>query len=326
MHFASPLEQMKKLKQIIERELDESENIKLIPGGIRDIEFIVQALQLLNSGKDESLKTGNTLTALQKLKQADLLSKDEEETLRSAYLLYRKVEHFLQLMNNTQTHSIPESGELAEKLSFYLGFNNLNEFKKKIKEFRAKVRFIYDSVIGKSKTTYSVNKLFQQIKFDNPQRALNDFSFLREGKGLTVSRKFDKKSLEAFGKIEENILEYLKAASNPDLCLSNFVRVIKQADFPSIWYNELNDKNFLQIFMTLCEQSQMVIDIFAEDKIIRERFLIRDVLVEVSGSETVNVRLKELLFKLGVQLALKLIEPDTASTILSISVIEKIVS
>jgi glutamine synthetase adenylyltransferase len=70
----------------------------------------------------------------------------------------------------------------------------------------------------------------------------------------------------------------------------------------------------------------MIIDIFAEDKILRERFLSRDVLSEVSESETVNVRLKEVLFKLGVQLALKLIEPDSASTILSKSVIEKIKS
>ncbi|MGB5288808.1 MAG: hypothetical protein WBN42_09990, partial [Ignavibacteriaceae bacterium] len=326
MHFVSPLEQMKKLKQIIERKLDESENIKLIPGGIRDIEFIVQALQLLNGGKDESLKTGNTLSALQKLKQADLLTKDEEETLSSAYTLYRKVEHFLQLMNNAQTHTIPESGEIADKLSFYLGFNDLNEFRKKIKQTREKVRFIYDSVIGESKTTYSVNKLFQEIKFDNLHRALNDFSFLREGKGLTVSRKFDKKSLETFSKIEENVLEYLTAASEPDLCISNFVRVIKQAEFPSIWYNEFSDKNFLNIFLTLCERSQLVIDLFAEDKILRERFLSRDFLSEVSKSDSENTRLKEILFKLGAQLSLELIEPEAASTILSNVVIEKIQS
>ena len=121
VHFASPLEQMKKLRKIIERDSDES-NIKLIPGGIRDIEFTVQALQLLNGGKDESIKTGNTFYAFEKLNQAKLLSKNETKTLNDAYVFYRRIEHFLQLMNNTQTHTIPESGEIAEKLSFYLGF------------------------------------------------------------------------------------------------------------------------------------------------------------------------------------------------------------
>ncbi len=94
-----------------------TENIKLIPGGIRDIEFTVQALQLLNGGKDESLKTGNTLDALEKLSRTKLLTKTETKTLQDAYIFYRRIEHFLQLMNNTQTHTIPESGEIAEKIS-----------------------------------------------------------------------------------------------------------------------------------------------------------------------------------------------------------------
>jgi len=323
-HYVSPIEQMKKLKQIIEREIDGEDNIKLIPGGIRDIEFIVQALQLLNGGKNESLKTGNTLAALKKLKQAILLTKNEEDNLRAAYILYRKIEHFLQLMNNAQTHTIPVSGEIAEKLSFYLGFKDLNEFKEKIKEFREKVRLIFNSVVGDEKTFSSKDKIFRQIKFSNTQRALNDISFLREGKGLTVSRKFDKKSLEAFSKIEESIFEYLLTADDPDLCLSNFVRVIKQANFPSIWYDEFTDENFMTIFLTLCEQSQMVIDLFAEDKILRERFLSRDFLREVNKNNLEKVRPKDLLFNLGVQLSLGLIESESASNLLSNTIIEKI--
>ncbi|MDZ7624738.1 MAG: nucleotidyltransferase domain-containing protein [Ignavibacteriaceae bacterium] len=319
VHFASPIEQMKKLRKIIEREVEDS-NIKLIPGGIRDIEFVVQALQLLNGGKDESIKTGNTLSALEKLSRVKLLTKNETKSLQDAYIFYRRIEHFLQLMNNTQTHTIPESGEIAEKLSLYLGFKSLNEFKEKVKEYRKKVRDIYNSVVGESKKDTDKSKLFSQIKFTNPQRAGSDISFLREGKGLTVSRKFDKTALEAFSKIEEKVFEYLLNADDPDLCLSNFVRVIKQADFPSIWYNEFNDENFLKIFMQLCETSQLVIDLFAEDKILRESFLSREFL-----SETMNkTRLKNVLFKLAVQLSLKLIEPETASRILSDAVREKI--
>ena len=325
VHFVSPLEQISKLRNIIERDV-EAENIKLIPGGIRDIEFVAQALQLLNGGKDDSIKTSNTLSALEKLNRVKLLTNNESKILQNSYILYRRIEHFLQLMNNTQTHTIPDSGEIAEKLSLYLGFKNLKDFKKKINENRKKVRAIYNSIIGENKKTASENKIFNQIKFVNPQRAANDISFLREGKGLTISRKFDKKSLETFSKIENTILEYLLTAIDPDLCLSNFVRVIKQADFPSIWYTEFNDKNFLTIFLTLCEQSQMVIDLFAEDKILRERFLSRDFLSEESKNDLEKTRLKELLFKLGIQLSLRLIESEAASTLLSKSVIEEIES
>jgi len=323
-HFISPLDQMRKLKTIIERNTEGSENIKIIPGGIRDIEFIVQALQLLNGGTNESVKTGNTLSALKKLKSANLLKSNEEKMLQSAYILYRKVEHFLQLMNNTQTHTIPESSEIAEKLGSYLGFDELKKFKEKIAESRNSVRKIYNSIIGEKKSVDQQNKLFDRISFANPKKALSDISFLREGKGLTVSRKFDKKSLEAFSKIENNIYEYLKSASDPDLCLSNFVRVIKQADFPSIWYNELQDKKFFKIFLTVCENSQMIIDLFAEDKILRERFLSRDFLNDVKEFDIKNIRMKDLLFRLGIQLLLGIIESEDASKILSLMVIERI--
>jgi glutamate-ammonia-ligase adenylyltransferase len=179
-------------------------------------------------------------------------------------------------------------------------------------------------VVGGGKTISPQNKIFEQIKFNHPQRALNDIKFLREGKGLTVSRKFDKKSLDSFRKIEENIFEYLITSFDPDLCLSNFVRVIKQANFPSIWYDEFNDKNFLIIFLTLCENSQMVIDLFAEDKILREGFLSRDFLSETSKIDFEKSRLKEVLFKLGIQLALGLSNIEAVSKNLSQAVIEKI--
>ncbi len=316
-HFVSPLEQIKKLRKIIERDGSGAENIKIVPGGIRDVEFVVQSLQLLNGGKDESIKTGNTFDALDKLCNAKLLSRDEAKILKEAYYFYRRIEHFLQLMNNTQTHTIPENGEIAEKLRHYLGFKSINEFKQKVKDHRNKVRDIYNSIVGGKQKSKSGNKIFSQIKFVNAQKAANDISFLREGKGFTISRKFDKSALESFGKIEEKVYKYLMNSDDPDLCLSNFVRVIKQADFPSIWYNEFTDENFLKIFLQICEYSQLVIDLFAEDKILRDDFLSREFLTKSLSEDIHTISLKTILFRLTVQLTLKLINPQTASGILS---------
>lgn len=323
VHFVSPIEQMKRLRKIIERDTEDA-NIKLIPGGIRDIEFTVQALQLLNGGKDESIKTGNTFDALAKLSRAKLLTKNESKILTEAYIFYRRIEHFLQLMNNTQTHTIPESGEIAEKLSNYLGFKSLDEFKEQVNKFRKQVREIYNSIVSESVSAKDENKYFNQIKFSNPQKAANDISFLREGKGLTVSRKFDKSALEAFHNVESSIYDFLLNADDPDLCLSNFVRIIKQAEFPSLWYHEFTDGKFLQIFLKLCEKSQLAVDLFAEDKILRESFLSRDFLNDVSEDEIKMSRLKKILFKLTVQLTIGLVGPESASKILSQSVSKKI--
>ena len=332
--FTSPIEQMKKLKKISEAEISGTspelrsaaagDNIKIIPGGIRDIEFIVQGLQLLNGGQNESLKTGNTLTAITKLKEAELLSDEEAELLSSAYIFYRRIEHFLQLMNNKQTHLIPESGEIAEKLCCHLKFNKLSDFKKQVNQYRKQVREIYDSILDHPKKTKLSRRDKSEIKFKNPERALNDFHYLKEGRGLTVSRKFDKQSVESFGKNEHQLIDYLRKSKDPDLALSNFVRIIKNADFPSIWYNEFKDKDFFNAFLKLCEFSQKSIEFFAEDKELREVFLSREIFKEIEARGIANYQLKKLLFLLSSKLALNLMSAGQVSGILSKYVREKI--
>ena len=318
--FNSPIEQMKKLKKISEDEIEGAENIKFIPGGIRDIEFTVQGLQLLNGGRNESLKTGNTLTAILKLHEAKLLSDEESELLSSAYIFYRKIEHYLQLMNNKQTHVIPESGEVAEKLSYYLKSKKLSDFRIKIEEYRKQIRKIYNSILETPKTKTDLS----EIKFQNLQRAYNDFQFLKEGKGLTISRKFDKQSVDSFGIIEPQLIEYLCKSIDPDLTLSNFVRVIKNADFPSIWYHEFIDRKFFTSFLTLCECSQKSIELFGEDKELREIFLSREIFQEIDTTEIINYKMKKILFLLSSKITLSLISASEASALLSNFVTGKI--
>ena len=80
----SPVEQIKKLKASIEQRSKSDDNIKFIAGGIRDIEFSLQALQLLNGGKDLSIRAGNSLDAIDKLLNKNILSEEEAEIFKSA--------------------------------------------------------------------------------------------------------------------------------------------------------------------------------------------------------------------------------------------------
>jgi len=122
----SPVEQIRKLKVSIEQRNKSDNNIKLVSGGIRDIEFSLQSLQLLNGGKDFSIRTGNSLDTIGKLLQNDMLSEEEANCFTNAYIFYRKAEHYLQLMNDQQTHTIPSEGEISEKLAHFLNFKDLN--------------------------------------------------------------------------------------------------------------------------------------------------------------------------------------------------------
>ena len=245
-HISPPIEQIKKLKLEIERKLRDEENIKLNPGGIRDIEFSVQALQLLNGGKNKEIQTGNTLNALNKLEKASLLTKKEKEIFETAYILYRKIEHFLQLMNNAQTHIIPQDGEIAEKLSYFLGFETSAKFKKILNENRISVRKIYDSIFVKKNNKKFTDYGLAEINFTDPGRAAKNFLYLQEGKGLIGERRFDKKSAEAFKIIEPEVIKYLKTSFFPDKLVDNFVRLIRQAEFPSIWYSEFKRQKVLK--------------------------------------------------------------------------------
>ena len=312
----SPMEQIKKLKINIEKNLKDEENIKLLSGGIRDIEFSVQALQLLNGGRIKNIRTNNTLNAIAQLKNEKLLSDEEANTFRNSYVFYRKIEHYLQLMNDTQTHSIPSGGEILEKLSSYLKFKNAEEFNRNVSENRKKVKAVYESIIGKETDLKIKENKISNIKFENQNKAEKDFIYLSEGKGLLGQKEFDKNTLESFTKIEQYLISYLDNSIQPDLVLQNFVRVFRNITFPSIWYNEFLDEKFFNSFLMICEFSQKAIDLFAEDSDLHEYFLTRRVFQKIALTKEINIELKKLLFSLCVQFTIGLITSENLSRIL----------
>ncbi len=321
---SSPTEQIKKLKLSIEKNLKDNENIKLASGGIRDIEFSVQALQLLNGGKNHDLRNPNTVASILNLRKYNLLEEDEKKNLLDSYFFYRKIEHYLQLMNDAQTHSIPSEGEILEKLSKFLGFERSNEFKSAVANHRKTVSKIYNSIMGTEVEVAGSGESFDEIIFSSRKQAEKDINFLREGKGLLGQKQFDKNSSEQFEKIAHELKSYLIHSSDPDRVLQNFSRVIRSSNFPSIWYKEFSDKIFFRSFLRLCEFSQKGIDLFAEDNDLGEFLLTRKVFTNISLESMIAFSVKKVLFLLSVQFSLKLIPAETFSEILSEVILAKI--
>src|SRR5207302_1587217 len=83
-------------------------NVKLSPGGIRDIEFLTQCLQRLYGGSDAWLRSNSTLVALQRLHDKGHLSGRDFFRLGAAYQFLRRVEHRLQLRDGLQRHTLPQ--------------------------------------------------------------------------------------------------------------------------------------------------------------------------------------------------------------------------
>lgn len=103
---------MRDLKSQIQRDVnrkDQNNNIKLGRGGIREIEFIVQAFQLMRGGQDLSLQIRPTLDVLNLLAEKGLIPKENANELRNAYIFLRTLEHRLQYYENAQTHDLPKN-------------------------------------------------------------------------------------------------------------------------------------------------------------------------------------------------------------------------
>jgi glutamate-ammonia-ligase adenylyltransferase len=148
---------IKALKRKIEKHAEDAgvaaRHVKTGRGGIRDIEFVIQFLQLLNGGAIPQVRTGNTLTAIERLEQAGSLTHQERTILEDNYSFLRKVEHRLQIMFDLQTHELPVSETELAKLARRLGYRQtesltpLDAFKKDYADRTAVNRRILDHLL-----------------------------------------------------------------------------------------------------------------------------------------------------------------------------------
>jgi len=131
-------------------------DVKLAPGGIRDIEFLVQCLQRLHGGRERWVRNGGTLLALSRLHDKGLLSASEYGRLASAYQFLRHLEHRLQFLDDRQTHALPTSPEelevLARKMPVESGEALTAEsLEVRLEEHLENVRELYERVIPRQR-------------------------------------------------------------------------------------------------------------------------------------------------------------------------------
>jgi len=114
----------RRIEQRTKREGADALNVKTGHGGIRDVEFVIQFLQLLNGGDLPDLRTGNTLEAILRLEHCGCLTNQERTILEDNYAFLRKIEHRLQIMFDLQTHMLPLDGAERRKVAIRLGYDD----------------------------------------------------------------------------------------------------------------------------------------------------------------------------------------------------------
>lgn len=155
--------EMSEMKARIERDVvrtgELERNIKLGRGGIREVEFVAQALQVMHGGRNPFLQTHQTLVALDKLSGYGLLDEREAADLGQAYRFLRDVEHRLQMDEHRQTHTLPEDQPSLERLARLMGFRDQRAFAKALRLHTSRVREIYEQVLGDEGTEGSRSAL-----------------------------------------------------------------------------------------------------------------------------------------------------------------------
>jgi glutamate-ammonia-ligase adenylyltransferase len=115
------------------------DDLKLGPGGLREVEFFAQSLQLVWGGRDPRVRGTNTLDALRRLRTHGFVSEREAEELSDAYLMLRRVEHRVQFATGLQVHALPRAPELVERIARSLGYADTGALARELADVRGRV-------------------------------------------------------------------------------------------------------------------------------------------------------------------------------------------
>ena len=166
--------------------------LKKGPGGLRDIEFTVQLLQLVHGRTDPTIRSANTLTALRQLSWGEYIDQADAVHFTTAYIHLRTVEHRLQLRDERQTHELPAADADREWAALASGFESLDAFQESHSRHQTSVREIhqrifYRQTLDRMHETGMVSELLPdhlgQLGFADPDRAAATIERLTENLG-----------------------------------------------------------------------------------------------------------------------------------------------
>ncbi len=213
-------------------------NVKLGRGGIREIEFYAQTQQLIWGGRDPNLRTVPTQHSLLMLSEAGHIKLADAETLIRCYQFLRRVEHRLQMLNDEQTHELPDNDEELNNIAIFLGFDNADAFGREILEVLKTVEGLYGDLfddspsLGAEPEGFAGNLVFtggesdpetlktlQGLGFDNAQAVDSTIRGWHHGRYRSTRSTRGRQLLTALMPV---ILKAFGATTEPDAAFMRF--------------------------------------------------------------------------------------------------------
>jgi len=165
------LEMKNRIEQELHRRGQQTGEVKSGPGGIRDIEFVTQYLQLIYGAQHSHVRSFNTLDALTRLASYGFINAAEYRLLTTGYVFLRTIEHSLQLKHHKQIHALPEDVRELAFLARRLDYRDADHFQTHYNKYTEEIRAIFDKYIhGKASDNFPASGwlMFMSCKWPIP--------------------------------------------------------------------------------------------------------------------------------------------------------------
>jgi [glutamine synthetase] adenylyltransferase / [glutamine synthetase]-adenylyl-L-tyrosine phosphorylase len=292
-------ESLRGMKELIARDVERRElrdNIKLGPGGIREIEFIVQAFQLIRGGSDPRLQTRGLLAALSHLAGQKLLSAAAVAELAAAYRFLRKVENRLQEWNDEQTHEVPVDEAARVRLAFAMRTASWDEFEASLRAHRERVSAHFRTLVfGPAQAAAGDGALRELERLLEPELDVESRArLLREAGVVAVEpvlgsleqlressylRRLDAGGRRRLATLLPRLLRRIAGRESEQAALNRVLHVLERIGGRTVYLALLNENALaLQRLVDLCAQSGFLADQIAAfplllDELLDERLI-----------------------------------------------------
>ncbi len=311
-------EQLRRMKGKIEREVarrDLAGNIKLGPGGIREVEFVGQAYQLIRGGSEPPLQERRILRVLDLLRERRHLAAEAVTELKDAYRFLRRVENRLQAQHDQQVHELPDDELGRARLASAMGFDDWSAFEAGLERVRKAVTARFDAVffgprdavtpkpggvgvVWRDEERDGAPRKLASAGFTDPEAALARIAGLRGG---AYWRSLGDDGRDRMDKLVPAILHAAAAHENPDAVLARLLRVV-EAIGRRISYLALllENPNALGHLARLCSASSLVADRVARAPLLLDELLDPRIFTEPPTRANMAEELEQMLDGIGI--------------------------
>ena len=277
----SAIEALRTMKQLIQQEVRRkgmADNIKLGSGGIREVEFIAQAFQLIHGGRDLSLQQRPLLKVLSTLEGQGYLPPAVISELREGYEFLRYTEHAIQTIADRQTQMLPDGEQDQARIAFMLGFADWAAFHEQLMYWRGRIAWHFAQVIAdpdedgvesevvvggewlplweEAQDEEAACRQLQEGGFTDAPKALKALAGLRGSPQLRAMQRLGRERLDAF---IPRLLAQAVEHANPDLVLERVLPLVEAVARRSAYLVLLTENpGALRRLLTLCAASPWI--------------------------------------------------------------------